>query len=130
MIRLDARGLSAMELVILLAALGSLVVLAVPMIATMRSRPAIETMRANLMALAAAQESHFYDVRSYAGDPEALRRTGFAPTDGVLLVIREATRSGWSAFASHPATQVQCFLYVRDAAPAGSAREPGAVHCS
>ena len=124
------RGLSMLELVIVLAALGAVAALVVPMVTAIRGRPVIENLRANLMALAAAQESHFYDERAYAGDPEALGRTGFAPSSGVRIAIHEATRAGWSASASHPATRVECFLYVREAAPVGSARAAGAVHCS
>jgi len=130
MTRPQPRGLSVVELAIVLAALGSLVAAAVPAVNAMRERPLIGSLRANLIALAAAQESHFYDMRSYAGDPEALQRTGFAPSGGVRVVVREATRSGWSASASHPQTPVECFLYVRDAAPVGSAKMVGAVHCS
>ena len=84
------RGLSMLELVIVLAALGAVAALVVPMVTAIQGRPVIENLRANLMALAAAQESHFYDERAYAGDPEALGRTGFAPSSGVRIAIHEA----------------------------------------
>lgn len=128
--RPGAAGLAAVELAIVIVALGLLLVVAVPAVAAIRARPLIGALRANLLNLAAAQESHFYDYRAYAGDIEALRRAGFAPGSGVRVTIREATRAGWSASASHPGTRVQCFLFVRDAAPVGSATVAGAVHCS
>jgi Tfp pilus assembly protein PilE len=122
--------LAAVELAIVVVALGLLLVVALPAAAAIRARPIIGALRATLLDLAAAQESHFYDYRAYAGDTDTLRRTGFAPGAGVRVTIREATRAGWSASASHPDTRVQCFLFVRDAAPVGSAKVAGAVHCS
>ncbi|HEX9581970.1 MAG TPA: type II secretion system protein [Gemmatimonadales bacterium] len=127
--RAPRRGVTPVELVLLVAALGSLLGVVVPIIGAWRQRPVIEALRANLRNLAAAQESHFYDFRGYAGDLEALRRTGFAPANGVRLVIREATRAGWSAGASHPGTRVQCFLFVREATAPSSAPMAGSVHC-
>lgn len=128
--RSGSRGFSAVEVGITVVAFGLLVAVAVPAVGVMRARPLVGALRANLLNLAAAQESHFYDFRSYAGDAEPLRRTGFVPAGGVRVVIREATRAGWSASASHPDTAVQCFLFVRQAAPIGSARLAGTVHCS
>jgi Tfp pilus assembly protein PilE len=125
-----ARGFTVVESVIVLVALGLLVIASAPAVAAIRQRPLVETLRASLLNLAAAQESHFYDFRAYAGQPETLRRAGFAPSGGVRVVIREATRAGWSASASHSETDVQCFLFVRQAAPVGSATVAGTVHCS
>lgn len=118
-----------MEMLYGVAILGSLAGLGWPVIAGWRQRPVIESLRANLRNLAAAQESHFYDFRGYAGDVEALRRTGFVPAGSVAVVIHEATRAGWSAAASHPGSPVRCFLFVREAAAVGSARTAGAVQC-
>jgi len=129
-LRASGRGMTPVEMVMLVAALGSLLAIVLPVVVRWRQRPVVEALRANLRNLAGAQESHFYDFRGYSGELAALRRTGFAPTDGVRVVIREATRAGWSASASHPGTRVQCFLFVRDAAAPGSARAAGTVYCS
>jgi type II secretory pathway pseudopilin PulG len=124
------KRLTLVEMLSLLALTVAVLAVVLPVMGTWRERPLIEAMRANLRNLAAAQESYFYDFRGYSGDLEGLRRTGFTPSDGVRLLIREATRAGWSAIASHPETRIQCFLFVRDAARAGSAAVAGTVHCS
>ena len=123
-------GLALVELVIGLLALALLLVAAAPLVSAWRERPIVGELKAGLRNLAAAQESHYYDTRAYAGDLDALRRTGFAPGPGVQIVIREATRSGWSAEASREGASVRCFIFVRDAAPVGSASTAGTVHCS
>jgi hypothetical protein len=85
--------------------------------------------RADLRKLAAAQESYFYDHHVYSADLEQLQGTGFRLSPGVRVMVNEATQTGWSASASHPEWPAGCFLFVRGAAPVGSATTPGVIGC-
>jgi hypothetical protein len=48
----------------------------------------------------------------------------------VRMVVHEATLTGWSATASHPETPARCFLFLRSAAPVGTATRAGEIDCS
>jgi Tfp pilus assembly protein PilE len=124
------RGLGAVELLIIVAAVGLLAAVGSGELANWRERELAQAMRADLMRFAAAQESYYYDRRVYAADPAAVQVTGFKPSAGVRLQVNEATLAGWSATALHGDTHVRCFLFVRAAAPVGSATVAGTVHCS
>ena len=124
------RGLGAVELLIIVAAVGLLAAVGSGELANWRERELAQAMRADLMRFAAAQESYHYDHRVFASDPLALAVTGFKPSPGVQIQVNEATLAGWSATALHGDTHVRCFLFVRTAAPVGSATVAGTVHCS
>lgn len=127
---MSRKGLALIELAIVLVALGLLAAVAIPVVAAWRGRSAAEVMRQDLLRFAAAQESYFYDYRVYAGDLSALASRGFAPSPGVTISIEEATMGGFAAVASHSGSRIRCFLFVWGAAPVGSAKTPGTVHCS
>lgn len=118
------------DLVILLVALALLLAVAVPELSAARRRSVQAVLRADLRRLAVAQESHFYDHRVYAADPADLQAAGFRLSPGVRIVVNEATQTGWSASASHAETQARCFVFVRGAAPLGSATRAGEIRCS
>lgn len=127
---MSRRGLGTVELLIIVAALGLLAAVGSGEIATWRERGRARALRSDLMRFAAAQESYFYDHRVYAPDPAALAVTGFSPSPGARIQVNEATLAGWSATASHGETHMRCYLFVRAAAPLGSATVAGTVHCS
>lgn len=122
-------GFTLVELLIATLIVSLLIAIAIPFWRNMRGRSHVAAMRADLRNLAATQESYFYDHRAYAPSLTVLETVGFRPSPGVEVVIREATRYGWSATVSHPATLRQCHLFVGAAAPLGSATEAGAVDC-
>jgi Tfp pilus assembly protein PilE len=106
-----------------------LVAIALPVLRDLRSRSYVTTMRADLRDLAVTQESHLYDNGAYAPSLAGLDAVGFQPSQGVQVMIHEATRDGWSATLSHVATLRQCHLFVGSAAPIGSATASGAIDC-
>lgn len=123
------RGILLTDLLILLVTVALLLAVGVPELSAARRRSVQAVIRADLRRLAAAQESYFYDHRVYGADLPQLQGTGFRPSPGVRLVVNEATQTGWSAGASHPEWPAGCFLFVRDAAPVGSATTPGVIGC-
>jgi hypothetical protein len=69
-------------------------------------------LRAALRVLAAAQESHYTEQRTYSADMEVLKRyVSFAIGAGVTVVIHEATAQGWSAESTHPALPGESCVY-------------------
>ena len=127
---MSRRGLGVIELLIIVLALGLLAAVGSGELANWRERELARAMRSDLLRFAAAQESYYYDRRVYAADPAALQATGFTPSAGVRVQVNEATLAGWSATATHTDTHIRCFLFVRTAAPVGSATVAGTVHCS
>ncbi len=119
-----------MDFLVLLVGLALLLAVVVPELSAARRRSAQAALRSDLRKLAAAQESYFYDHRVYAADPLELQPAGFRTSPGVRIVVNEATLTGWSATASHPETPARCFLFLRRAAPVGTATRPGEIHCS
>jgi Tfp pilus assembly protein PilE len=117
------------DLVILLITLALLLAVMVPELSAAHRRSVQSVLKADLRKLAAAQESYFYDHHVYGADLEQLQGTGFRASPGVRLWVNEATQTGWSAGASHPEWPVGCFLFVRGAAPVGSATAPGVIGC-
>jgi len=118
------------DALLLLVVVALLLAVGVPELTAARRRSAQSALRSDLRRLASAQESYFYDHRVYAADPLDLQATGFRPSAGVRIGVHEATQTGWSASASHPDTPDRCFLFLRSAAPVGTATKPGEMHCS
>lgn len=105
-----------------------LVILAAQVAGDLRARARRDAVRRELLRFALAQESYYYDHRIYAADPSAMTDRGLRLW-AARIVVREATRQGWSAVAEHAAGRVRCFLVVRDAAPVGAATREGEVRC-
>jgi hypothetical protein len=77
--------------------------------------------------LATAQEAYFYDHSIYAPDPSAL---SYSKSPGVVLTITNATGSGWSAIATHPASfPLTCALYQGNVAAQTPATVEGLIGC-
>lgn len=127
--RRGPRGILLTDLLILLVTLALLLAVGVPELSAAHRRSVQAVIRGDLRKLAAAQESYFYDHRVYAADLEQLQGAGFRASPGVRVVVNEATQTGWSASASHPEWPAGCFLFVRGAAPVGSASAPGVIGC-
>jgi len=127
--RRHPRGIVLTDVLILLVTATLLLAVGVPELFAARQRSVQAQIRDDLRKLAVAQESYFYDHHVYSADLEQLQGMGFRSSPGVRLVVNEATQMGWSATASHPEWPAGCFLFVRGAAPVGSATTPGVIRC-
>jgi len=69
----------------------------------------LERMQFDLAMVVSAQAEHFEDHATYAVTPDALI---FLAGDGVHIEIRDATRSGWAAVATHDAVPgMSCVVF-------------------
>lgn len=123
------RGIALTDVLVLLVTIALLLVVGVPQLSWARRRSVQGQIRDDLRKLAVAQESYFYDHHVYSAELAPLQAGGFRASPGVRLVVNEATQAGWSATGFHPEWPTGCFLFVRNAAPVGSATTPGEIRC-
>lgn len=119
---MDARsreGFTLIELLIVVVILGVLAALAIPKFSGTRRRAQVTAMMADLRNLSIAQDIYHEDpvnAFQYAADVADL--PDHAASEGVEIVVLEATPTGWSARATHPALpDNECVVYYGDAAP-------------
>lgn len=92
----------------------------------------LERLQFDLAMVASAQAEYFEDHATYATSPDALI---FLAGNGVRIAIREATRAGWTATATHDALPgVQCVLFAGSVAnppstPKGTVPAVNTVAC-
>jgi len=127
---LNRKGMTIIELLLVMMIIGLLAAITVPRLSHMRDRALIATMKRDLRTFAMHQESRYYDRAAYTDDVAALRAGGFTPSPGVSISVNEATILGWSATAQHVQTLVACYLFIGNAAPLGSATIEGSLECS
>jgi len=128
-LRPSTRGFTLIELLISLVIVSLLMAIAVPMLGYVRERSYVTAMKSDLRNLAVMEESYFFDHSYYTGSLSTLEARGFLPSRGVTVEIHEAAPTGWSATVTHDATPWQCYLFVGNAAPVGSASDAGVAAC-
>lgn len=126
--RAHQRGVTFIELLTVVVIIGLLALFAIPRLSRNKEKSVIASMQSDLRNLATAQEGFYYNSSAYSNDPVALNVT---LSTGNVLVINEATSSGWSATVSNPAVTGQsCYLFHGNATPVGSATTEGLADCS
>lgn len=92
----------------------------------------LERMQFDLAMVVSAQAEYFEDHATYAATPDGLI---FLAGEAVHIEIRDATRAGWAAVATHDAVPgMTCVVYVGTVAtpprtPKGVTPAPGQVAC-
>ncbi len=131
----DRRGLTLVQLVVAIVALGVALALVIPRLAGPAPQADVARLEAALRALAAAQESHYYQRGAYAATLAALGPAALGPaapptSPEVAVTVVEATAGGWSARAVQPtAPATTCAIYYGAARPIPPATAPGAPSC-
>lgn len=125
------RGITIIEVLVVLTLIGILAAIAFPRFDHARARAMAAVLMADLDRLELAQEQFVTNGRpSYSTD---FRELGFLPSEHVNLVITQATDRGWAAFATHRQdSQVRCgvFHHLHLAPMAWPAGAAGAVECA
>ena len=121
-------GFTLIELLIVVVIIGILAAIAIPKFSSVREKAFLSAMKADLRNLATQQEV-YHNVAYTFSTVEA--DLGFVESDGVNVIVGEATGTGWSATAAHSALIGEsCAIYHGNATPVAPAAEEGVVECS
>jgi type IV pilus assembly protein PilA len=122
------RGFTLIELLIVVVIIGLLAAIAIPKFSNTKEKAYVAAMKSDLRNLATAEEAFFYDSAKYTTSFALMGN--FLSSAGVVLVINEATPSGWSATTtSLYAPGRQCALFSGAAAPVAPATSEGRITC-
>jgi type IV pilus assembly protein PilA len=122
------RGLTIIELLVVLVVIGILAAIAIVRWQDSRGRAVDVALQADLRNLVAAQEAHVQTAGAYTAD---LSRLSFRSSPGVTVRVTAADSAGWAATASHPRARVTaCAVYAgRVATPPTPATREGVIAC-
>ena len=101
------RAFTLVELLVVVLIIGVLAAIAIPRFAATRGKAYVTAMMADLHNLATAESAYFADHQVYT---TALTTTQYTTSAGVTVTINAATTTGWSAVASHAASDKTCAI--------------------
>jgi prepilin-type N-terminal cleavage/methylation domain-containing protein len=96
------RGLTLLELLVVISVLGVLAAIVVQQFTIYRSRAVDAQMRSTLKSAAMAMESYFTDFQGYPASVSAIQLTGFRQTSGVTLTINVTSPESFVLTAAKP----------------------------
>ena len=113
MVKMNQKGFTLIELMIVIAIIGILAAIAIPQFSAYRQRAGDSATQADIKNAVTAQEVFFTDNDSYAGNTAALIPFGFlAESDGVTLTITPGTNSYTIAGSSSKGTPGRTYTIV------------------
>jgi type IV pilus assembly protein PilA len=125
---MSRRGFTLIELLIVIVIVGLLATIAIPKFSNTKEKAYVGAMKSDLRNLATAEEAFFYDSTKYTTNFALMNN--FTPSAGVVMVINQATGSGWAATTTSVyAPSRQCALFSGTAAPVAPATIEGRISC-
>lgn len=125
---MQRKGFTLIELLIVVVIIGILASIAIPKFGGVREKAFLAASRADLRNLANLQDVYYNDNYTYSTDLAAL---AFDNSEGVFVVVGEATNTGWSATATHAGLPAEsCAIYHGGAAQVAPATTVSVVQCS
>jgi prepilin-type N-terminal cleavage/methylation domain-containing protein len=121
------KGFTLIELLIVVVIIGILAAIAIPKFEHTKGKAQVSAIKSDLRNIMSAQESYYYDYRTYASDPSQL---SVGRSRGVILQIFDANDKGWAATATHPqAFPLTCGVFVAGAPQRAPADIEGLIGC-
>jgi type II secretion system protein G len=121
-------GFTLVELLIVVVVIGILAAMAIPKFQSTKGKAYLASVKSDLKNLSTAEESYFYDHRTYSTDLDSLKAVS---SHGVVLTVVNATASGWSATAYHPNSWPHtCALFFGSVAAVAPATLEGQIACN
>ena len=121
-------GFTLIELLVVMVIVGILAAMAIPKFRSTRDKANFAAVKSDLKNLSTAEESYFYEHRTYTTDLDSLKQRA---SRGVVLTIVNATPSGWAATAYHPAAWPHtCALYYGAVPAVAPATIEGEIGCN
>lgn len=120
-------GFTIIEMLVVLVVLGVLAGLGFARLQYTKDKATVASLSSDLHGIAEEQEAYYFQNRAYSPTVDSLNPN---LTPGNVIVILEATGSGWSAQASNPKVAKQCWVVIGSAAAVGTAVPDGGTSCS
>jgi len=121
-------GFTLIELLIVVVIIGLLATIAIPKFSSTREKAFMAAAKADLRNLASQQEIFHNSNYTFSTDLAAL---AFVSSEGVTVIVGEATGAGWSGTATHAGIPSEsCSIYHGSATPVLPATVESVVMCS
>jgi prepilin-type N-terminal cleavage/methylation domain-containing protein len=121
-------GFTLIELLIVVVIVGILAAMAIPKFRSTKNKANFAAIKSDLKNLSTAEESFFYEHRTYTTDLDSLKASR---SRGVILTVVTATASGWAATAYHQDSYPRtCALFYGSVAAVAPATSEGEIACN
>jgi len=121
-------GFTLIELLIVVVIIGILAAIAIPKFSSTREKAFLSSMKSDLRNLATLQDIYHNTHYTYS---TVFADIGFLESDGITVVVGEATGAGWSATSAHAGYPGQlCSLFNGNATPVAPASIEGQIACT
>ncbi len=121
----ERRGVTLIELMMVIIMLGALAAISVPKIGAYLDRGHVAVMTTDLRKLVMAEEDYFIEHDTYT--PSTML-AGMVPSPDVTITISNVSAAGWQAEATHAKSKTVCRVYSGDRAR--SSATDGVPTCS